>query len=503
MKYFGKNVRPFSAVCDCSFGRKVIETNVSLITDDNIVAELQKALSTHRQNAIEIEYLDKYYRGDQPILYRSKVNRPEINNKIVMNLAYMLVEMKTAEMAGEPIQYVLRGSDKKKSQQIADLNVMMDAEDKACLDIELCRWRSISGTAYRFIGNDDGNGSLLDETYFYMSTENPMYTFVCYYKSNNRAAFSCQLRKYEDGKDFYFVYTKSKWYEISGGKIVKSGINGNGAIPVIEYPNNERRLSDIEITIAITDEINKMASDRSNGIEQFVSAWIKFVNCEIDEQTFHKMRQEGALVVKSNNGSDNKADVDVMTSELNQTESQVAVNDQYEKFLVIQGLASREGNTGGDTQGAVQLRNGHYDAEKRAELSEPIFKRAERNTLRIVLNRLRIEKKTDLLPSDVEIHISRTKMDNMQVKAQVLAELLSCGIEYGIAIKVVGLFSDPEQVAIASRKRMEYIYPSEDREVSPVAKNLSKLKIDGQVDGEQNGKKSNLDKVGDGIADNS
>ncbi|MCJ7481336.1 MAG: phage portal protein, partial [Thermodesulfovibrionales bacterium] len=37
---------------------------------------------------------------------------------------------------------------------------------------------------------------------------------------------------------------------------------------------------DIEITIDITDSINKMASDRTNGIEQFVSAWVKFINCE-------------------------------------------------------------------------------------------------------------------------------------------------------------------------------------------------------------------------------
>ena len=51
------------------------------------------------------------YRGDQPILYRKKVNRPEVNNKLVLNLAYELVERKTAEICAEPIQYVLRGTD--------------------------------------------------------------------------------------------------------------------------------------------------------------------------------------------------------------------------------------------------------------------------------------------------------------------------------------------------------------------------------------------------------
>lgn len=463
MIYHNKNIEPFTEICGGQFGRKIIYTNVSQITNENIAEELSKALPIHWQNAYEIDYLDNYYRGDQPILYREKQVRPEVNNKIVENLALMVVETKTSEVAGEPIQYVLRGTNQEKSQQVTDLNTIMEGEDKQYFDISLCRWRSICGTAYRFIGNDNKAGSLLDESTFYLSTEDPRYTFVVYY-SNGKAAFSCQIRKRPDGKQFYFCYTENMWYDIMDGKVLDRGINGNLAIPVIEYPNNERRLSDIEITITITDELNKMASDRSNGIEQFVQSWIKFVNCEVDEKSFISMRQEGALVVKSNNGTENKADVDVMTSELNQSESQIAVSDQYEKFLVIQGLASRQDNTGGDTQGAVELRNGHYDAEKRAELTEPIFKRSERQALRIILNRLRILKGFTLQPSDVEIHISRTKMDNMQVKAQVLKMLLDAGIKYERAIKTIGLFSDPEQVAIESQKRMEILYPDEKEE---------------------------------------
>ena len=116
---------------------------------------------------------------------------------------------------------------------------------------------------------------------------------------------------YENNNSIYFCYTEREYFEIVDGKIKSSGLNGNNAIPVVEYPNNARRLSDIEITIPITDSINTLSSDRVNGIEQFVSAWIKFVNCEIDKDTFSQMRLEGALVVKSNNG-ENKADVDVM-----------------------------------------------------------------------------------------------------------------------------------------------------------------------------------------------
>lgn len=459
-KYFGKNIRPFTAVCNCNFGRKIIKTNKSKINASNIVEELNKALAIHNQNSIEINYLDRYYSGDQPILYRKKVNRPEVNNKLVVNLAYELVERKVADICAEPIQYVLRGTDEKKSEEITQLNVTMDSESKQEVDIEICRWRSICGTAYRFIGNDDGNGDLLDESDFSLSSEDPRYTFIAYY-SNNKPAFSCQIRDGENNETIYFCYTANEWFDIRDGKIFESGINGNRAVPVIEYPNNARRLSDIEITILITDGINKLQSDRINGVEQFVSAWIKFINCEIDKDTFREMRQEGALVVKSNNGAENKADVDVMTNELNQTEGQVVFDDLFERFLSIQGLANRSNNnSGGDTGNAVNLRNGHYDAGLRTAINEPILKKSERMSLRIILNRLRINKGFTLMPSDIVIHINHNKLDNLLTKSEALKMLLEAGVDYKRAIKTVDLFSDSEAVALESKARMEYLYPT-------------------------------------------
>ena len=458
-RYTRKNIRPFTAICNCNFGRQIIYTKVSRVTNANILKELSKALIIHNKNAIEIEYLDRYYRGDQPILYRKKVNRPEVNNKIPVNLAYELVERKTADICAEPIQYVLRGTDNNKSKQITELNIIMDSESKQECDIDICRWRSICGTGYRFVGNDEGNGELLDESDFSLSSENPMNTFVCYY-TNNKPAFSCQIREGENSEIIYFCYTNTEWFEIVNGKINASGKNGNGAIPVIEYPNNARRLSDIEITIGITDAINTLTSDRINGVEQFVSAWVKFVNCEIDKEEFDKMRLAGALVVKSNNGAENKADVDVMTNELNQSEGQVVFNDLFDRFLNIQGLANRESNTGGDTGQAVQLRNGHYDAGLRTAINEPILKKAELMSLRIILNRLRINKGYILTPSDIEVHINHSKLDNLLTKTESLKMLLDSGINYKRAIKTVDLFSDSEQVALESKDRMEFLYPT-------------------------------------------
>lgn len=464
MKDLRRNSKPFSQICHNSFGREVIFTNELKITRDNIITELGKALSKHRQNQEEIEYLYNYYLGNQPILYRTKTVRPEINNKVVQNTAYFIVETKTADIASEPIQYVLRGADENKSQQIADLNALMENEDKAYLDACLARWRSICGTSYRCVEKDGGQSSLLDETDFRISVLDPRNTFVCYYAKSQLPAFSCTEYKNKDNKNVYAIYTNSAYYEVIANNIVNEAPNGFLAIPVIEYPNNENRLSDIEVTISLSDSINDICSNRADGVETFVQSFIKFVNCEMDAEKFAELRQSGAFVVKSNNG-ENKADVDIMSSELNQEQTQVAIDDLFNKLLTIQGIANREGNTGGDTGKATEIRNGWVDSERRAELSEPIFKKAEKRFLRILLYALRAKKRTSLDITDIEIKISRSKMDNMMTKAETLKMLLESGIYYERAIKSVGFFADPEQVAIESKARMDILYPQEQPEV--------------------------------------
>lgn len=462
-KYLYRNDLRFSEVVNNDYGRTVIYTNKNKIDEGNIVDELAKAIIIHTSNAIAIEYLDRYYRGDQPILYRQKVNRPEVNNKVLVNLAYELVERKVAGICAEPIQYVLRGTDEKKSEEISQLNAIVDSEDKQDCDIDICRWRSICGTAYRFVGNDKGSGMLLDESDFVLSAENPINTFVVYH-TNKKPAFSCQIREDEDGNEFYHCFTDSKWFVIRDGKIVDSGINGNGAIPVIEYPNNSRRISDIELTIGITDSLNILSSDRVNGIEQFICSFMKFINCEIDATEFAKIKDLGAISVKSNNG-DNRADVDILSQELNQTEGQVVFDDLYNKFLEIHGLANRASvNSGGDTGNAVSLRNGYHESNLREAIDEPILKKSERMSLRIILNRLRIKKGFTLLPSDVEIHINRDKLNNIMTKAEALKILLESGIHYKRAIRTVSLFNDSDRVAEESKARMEILYPMEIKE---------------------------------------
>jgi len=451
------NRESFARICQRSYGREVIYTNAKEINETNLAKELAKAISIHWQNRREIDYLDKYYSGDQPILYRQKNIRKEINNKIVENHAFEIVEHKTAEMFGEPVQYVLKGADEGKTGQIKTLNDLMDSEDKGNCDIDIGRWRSICGTAYRYIWVDSSEDKVMDEAPFGISCEDPRDTFVVYSsESGHKPMYSVQCRKTELNEQYYFINTEKMQYEVKNGIVKEIGINGMFMIPIIEYPNNARRISDLEIVITLLDEVNKMQSDRMNGIEQFVQALMKFVNCEIDKDGFLEMLDLGAVKVKSPQGV--KSDVAIMSSELNQEQSQIAKDDVYRNVLTVEGMPSREQNTGGDTGQAVYLRNGWDFSEKRAELSEPIFKKSERKFLRCALKILSTKNRLSLVLSDIEVKVTRSKTDNMVIKAQVLKYLLDAGIEPGRAIKTCNLWSDPTQAEIDSKPFLDAKY---------------------------------------------
>ena len=462
-----KNAFPFVDICHKHFGRKPIYTNASEINENNIVAELNKALKTHWFNRAEIDYLEKYYLGSQPILARVKLVRPEINNKIVENHAFEIVEHKVADIFGEPIQYVFKGDNQNLSAKLSELNDMLEEQSKEEVDIELGRWQSICGTSYRFVWTEKG-----DDYPFRFCSENPKSTFICYSSdSGHKPMFSVQQRKDEDNKDFYFVYTDKAWFKVKQNKVVQKGVNGNFAIPIIEYPNNSRRLSDVEIVITMLDGINQLQSDRQNSVEQFVSAIIKFINCDIEEEEFLRLIQVGMLKVKNPQGG--TADVEMMSNELDQENTQVSKEDLYNNVLIVEGMPSREKNTGGDTGSAVYMRNGFEFSERRAELKEPIFKKSERQFIRLILEIMRKKKRdTGLSIGNIEIKVMRSKTDNMSVKANVLILLLQAGIHPKIAIKTCNLFSDSELVWLESKKYLDVKYLTEQQADKQTAEQL-------------------------------
>lgn len=115
--------------------------------------------------------------------------------------------------------------------------------------------------------------------------------------------------------------------------------------------------------------------------------------------------------------------------------------------LSILAIPNKQSNTGGDTQGAVQLRNGWDFSKSRAKLKDPLVKTAEKRLAKLVLNAIRIkDHDLGLSMRDFEVQINHSPQDNMYTKAQTLYQLLQAGIHPLVAVKTVGLWGDAEKL---------------------------------------------------------
>lgn len=81
-------------------------------------------------NKSAIRYLWRYYKGDQPVLYRTKISNEDITNKILENHAYEIVQFKVGQTYGEPVQFISRKDDDAINNAVDELNDFMTDANK-------------------------------------------------------------------------------------------------------------------------------------------------------------------------------------------------------------------------------------------------------------------------------------------------------------------------------------------------------------------------------------
>lgn len=432
------------------FGRRTLYTDIAEITRENVVGVIDSVMSDHLINKWDIEYLYNYYKGEQPILNRVKNIRPEINNIIVENRANEIVSFKEGYLMGEPLQYVNRTGASEATEAVNILNEYMFAEDKSPKDKELANWFFISGTAYRMILPDKMAGELLDDAPFEIYTLDPRETFIVYHNGlGNKPVMGVKYIVRDDQVTVYSVYTKNRYYEIADRKIIKDEPHALGDIPIIEYPANMAKLGAFEIVITILDAINSISSNRLDAIEQFVQSLLVLKGVDIDGEEFKRLREMGGLLVPQ------EGDVLYLTQELNQSETQTLVDYMYQTVLTICGMPNRNGGLStSDTGSAVIMRDGWSAAEARAKDTELMFKKSEKQFLKLALKISNQLRNLKLKLSDIEIRFTRRNYENILEKTQVLATLLANDkIHPQLAFEHSGLFIDSE---MAYTKSMEY-----------------------------------------------
>ena len=464
-------------------GRTIIYTSREDINESTIPSIINGAMTRHLRNRAEIEYLYRYFKGDQPILRRIKQIRPDINNRIVINNANSIVRNATGYFIGEPIQYTAKNpiTDSKK---VLSLNNFMDSENKSNEDMAIGSWDSICGTAYRLISVDEADEE--DEAPFEIPTLDPRNSFVIYStRAGNKPVLGCTYNDvlnddgFVKGTEFTVYDDKFQYiYQVEGGtntQIKPKNLIDTpkphflGDVPIVEYPNNEWRLGDFETVITILNAINKLQSDRVNSVEQVVNSILVFIGCHLksaaenkaagagDKSDFDILRENLAIELpESGNG---KADVKYVNSSVNQNEAETLAQTLIDYVYMITGIPDRKksANSSGDTGDAVYLRDGFQSLELVTRIKERNFKKAEKTSLRMICKILDKFSDIQLKPMQVDIKFVRNRTNNLLNKSQAVLNLKKSQIMAPADIITLAGFTDtPEEMA----KRGEDYYNS-------------------------------------------
>lgn len=426
-------------------GRKVIFSDAAEINAENVIEELKKAMDVHSVNSAQIDYLYRYYKGDQPVLNREKTVREEICNDVVENRANEIVSFKVGYLMGEPVQYVSNGEDQSSLENLKKLNRFMKAAKKKMSDRQLAEWFYICGTAYRLaLPTSDPKKPIS------ITTLDPRYAFVVYRNNVEKTPLMGVTYVVKEGnKKEYGVYTKDHFYSIVDEKVVSEYGIITGGIPIIEYPANNARLGSFEIVLSLLDAIDTVESNRVDGIEQFVQAIMVFKGVDVDSDQWNQIKEEGAVLLPAG------ADAKYLCQELNQTQTQTLIDHMYQAVLTICGMPSQGNGQTSDSSnnGAVILRNGWQSAEARAKDTEIMFESSETDFLELVLNYTGILSSLEIDVADIEIRFTRRNYENITEKTNVLKTMLSTDkIHPKLAFTHCGLFSDPDLAFNESQK---------------------------------------------------
>lgn len=467
------------------FGRKQIFCDKTVIDKTNILEVLGEAYAIHEQNRAEMLYLFEYVKGRQPILDREKQIRPEINEKIVDNMASEILEFKLGYEFGSPISYVQRArkdiksrnalfsffkklftsdESKKEDLRVSAINEMMVEECKAAKDLQLAKDVKTCGVGYRLILPKKIKTGV---SVFDLLVLNPMNTFVVYSNDAYREPIlGVSYFPHRDGSVTFGCYTKTSYFKIEMG--ITKGFedwfeekpNTVGMVPIIEYINDYDRMGCFERVIPLMDALNTIDSDRVNDIAQHVQNILWGDNVALDTEQYKKLRDDGMILTKSEQGR--TATLKYLESVLNQSENQTLVDYVKQQILDITNTPSRSELSGGSTGSATNMSTGWMAAETDAKEKEQIWSASERRETAVILKIIKDSNEVDvdiaeLNLSDIEIKFSRSRTYDLATKCNSLSALIGIGIDPLRAIEVVGLFTDPQQVALDSAERIDRI----------------------------------------------
>lgn len=480
-------------------GRIKITTDVPVITYENCIQVLQKAVAKHRLNAARIQELIDIEEGIQPI-ERVKKYREDIDFNIVDNIANEIVEFKVGFQYGNPITFKKRNTVEGKIDAVQEWNDQYLLTDSDSANQELARYIEIGGIGNTYIDTNEDYKKDESDNYYIRRVLDPRTSFVIYssYYIDGREMMGVTFRVDENMVTHYTCFTDTTRFEIKNWKIdngievkdewghdTRSGEENPLHIePITEWYRSYDRMGCFERQIDEMNNLNLMISDFSNDIDQNTQVIWWTNDCEfetvqvvhddgsVEEVVKHPKSNEWLQTYTTRDGKIPK----IQPLTVNYNYDGILKNIITQRALILQkcNVPQRNDNSGGSTGVAMSDATGWSAAETAACKEEMVISKSLRREIKVICAAIRESKAPmdseirDIVPSDLEPSIKRQKSYELSVKTTAIATLLGQGFSLEDTLDAVPLFPDPAQVIERSGDGVKKKQSLDDKEETEV-----------------------------------
>lgn len=408
-----------------------------LPADTEITDELiTKLIKLHEEDCARYITLEDYYRGKAKIYDRSKEDY-KANNKLALDYPSYIVDILLGLFVGKPISYTVSDENKEMMEGLQEVFDLNDEQDENAEIAKIC---GIKGRGYEIVYLDEEGGVKFNE----VQPENVILVYDN--KIKPEPLFCIYIREDADaesiGKEsknkLVTLYTKDSIKEMrlegSDLKLIEENANLFGAIPVVEFKNNNEAIGDFERVLSLIDALNLAQSDTANDFEEFTDALLVLAGMpQADSDDVNRMIEDKVLLLDKSGGAGQSAEW--LIKDINDTALENYKNRldaDIHKFAKVPNMNDEHfaGNVSGEAMKYKLFATDQIIAQKQRK-----FKSALQDRIKLILSIAKIKTAKDFDYRDISIVFNDNKpyneLDNIATVKAALDAGLSKTYAYG------------------------------------------------------------------------
>lgn len=402
------------------------------ITDELVT----KLIKLHEEDCERYITLEDYYRGKAKIYDRSKEDY-KANNKLALDYPSYIVDILLGLFVGKPISYTVSDEN---AEMMEGLQEVFDLNDEQDENAEIAKICGIKGRGYEIVYLDEEGGVRFNEVQpeniilVYDNKIKPEPLFCIYIREDADAE---SIGK-ESKNKLVTLYTKDSIKEMrlegSDLKLIEQNANLFGAIPVVEFKNNNEAIGDFERVLSLIDALNLAQSDTANDFEEFTDALLVLAGMpQADSDDVNRMIEDKVLLLDKSGGAGQSAEW--LIKNINDTALENYKNRldaDIHKFAKVPNMSDEHfaGNVSGEAMKYKLFATDQIIAQKQRK-----FKSALQERIKLILSIAKIKTAKDFDYRDISIVFNDNKpyneLDNIATVKAALDAGLSKTYAYG------------------------------------------------------------------------